>query len=190
MKKFIVALVLLFCSSTSFAAGLDLALSNESANLALLFNPPGASVNNSQVTVGALFNDLDDLVFYGSIMALGSGQQDENYYSLGAGLKLYGGDLDIDQSVGALAIGARAGFYILRNPVNPVDVQIEGFFAPGITSGADTESLMEFSSRLQVEIVRSARAYVGYRLLKIDTKDFGKVEVDDNIHIGISIDFY
>ncbi|MCB1756669.1 MAG: hypothetical protein KDJ38_14195, partial [Gammaproteobacteria bacterium] len=168
MKKTLAALVLLFCSSTSFAAGLDLALSNESANLALLFNPPGASVNNSQISVGALFNDLDDLVFYGSIMALGPGKYEENYYSLGAGVKLYGGDLDIDQSVGALAIGARAGFYILPHPVNPVDVVVEGFFAPGITSASDTEKLWEFAGRLQVEIVRSARAYVGYRLMKID----------------------
>ncbi len=190
MKKIFSALVLIACTSTSYAAGLDLALSDESANIALLFNPPGASVNNAQISVGGLFNDLDDLVVYGSLLALGPGKYDEQYYTLGAGVKLYGGSLDIDQDIGALAIGARAGFYIYPHPVNPVDIVLEGYFAPGITSFGDTEKLWEFSGRLQVEIVRSARAYLGYRLMEVETSDFDEIEVDDNIHLGISIDFY
>jgi hypothetical protein len=198
MKKTIAAFVLLAstlaCNAVA-AAGLDLALSNETANLAVLFNPSTSSVNNSQISVGGVINDVDDIIFYGSIMAQGPGQYGDTYYSLGAGVKLYGGHLDggddgSDQTIGALAIGGRAGFYILRHPINPVDVEFEAFFAPGITSTGDTEKLWEFTGKLRVEIVRSARAYLGYRLLKVDTKDNGKLEIDDNIHLGISIDFY
>lgn len=189
MKKILSALVLLFSSSMSHAAGLDLALSNESANLAVLFNPPG-TVSNSEMSVGALFNDYKDLVMYASIMATGPGQYNDDYYTLGAGIKIYAGSLDNEQSIGALAIGGRFGVYLFTHPVNPVDFVFEGFYAPGITSTGDTESLMEISARLRVEIVRSARAYLGYRLMKADTDEFDNVEIDDNVHIGISIDFY
>ncbi len=189
MKKILSALVLLISSSMSHAAGLDLALSNESANLSLLFNAPG-TVNSSQMSLGAIFNDYDDLVMYASVMATGPSQYNEDYYSLGAGLKVYAGSLDSDQSIGALAIGGRFGVVLFAHPVNPVDFVFEGFYAPGITSTGDTESMMEVSGHLALEIVRSARAYVGYRLMKADTKDFDNVEIDDNVHIGISIDFY
>ncbi len=188
MKKLIAALAFLVGSSGVNAAGLDLALSNETANLSFLFNPPGTA---SQVGVGAMFNDADDLILYGTIMAMGPRKYEDKFVSLGAGVKIYGGDLDdLDQTVGALAIGGRVGLPIVRNTVNPVDTVFEGYFAPGITSTGDTEKLWEFSGRLQVEILPSARAYLGYRLVKVDTEDFGKVEIDDNIHLGISIDFY
>ncbi|HBR96420.1 MAG TPA: hypothetical protein DD979_03460 [Gammaproteobacteria bacterium] len=191
MKKLLAALTLFVASFTANGAGLDLALSDETANLALLFNPGGDAVSNSQISLGAMFNDLDDLVFYGTLMALGASKYEEKYLSLGAGVRIYAGDLDeLDHTVGALAIGGRAGIYVLPHPVNPVDVVLEGFFAPGITSTGDTEKMWEYSARLQVEVVRSARAYLGFRQVRVDVDDVGKVDVDDNFHLGISIDFY
>ena len=50
--------------------------------------------------------------------------------------------------------------------------------------------MWEYSARLQVEVVRSARAYLGFRQVRVDVDDVGKVDVDDNFHLGISIDFY
>ncbi len=189
MKKILVAVMLIVGSTMGNAAGLDLALSDETANLQLLINPYGIAAGNSEVAIGGLINDEDDVLFFASVMARGPRQSNSAFYSLGAGMKIYGGNLDLDQSIGALAIGARIGILIVPHPVNPVDLVVEGFFAPSITSAGDTEKLWEISTKLQLEIVPAARAYLGYRLVKVDTKDFGKVELDDNLHIGINISF-
>ncbi len=183
------AFVLCLCASTSHSAGLDLALSDESANLQLLINPYGLASGNSEIAIGGLINDVDDVLFFASIMARGPRQSNNAFYALGAGMKIYGGNLDIDQSVGALAIGARIGILVVPHRVNPVDFVIEGFFAPSITSASDTEKLWEVSGKFQLEIVPAARVYLGYRLVKMDTKEYGKVELDDNIHLGINISF-
>ena len=191
MKKLIAASVLLFASTGVFAGGLDLALSDETANLAFLFNPPGVEVSHAQVGIGVLYNDADDLLFHASVLALGPGRYDGRFFRLGAGVKIYAGDLDgLDETIGALAIGGRLGIPIVRDNANPVDAVVEGYFAPGITSAGDTESLMEWAARIQVEIVPSARAYLGYRFVEADVEDIGDVEIDDNFHVGISIDFY
>lgn len=192
MKKILAALCLLGAVNQAQAAtaGLDLALSNESANLGIEFTPWGALAASSVANVGALYNERDDLVFYGTMMARGNREVDRNYVTLGAGLKVYAGDVDeLDQSVGALAIGGELGLVLVPS-ANPIDLLFQGFVAPSITTFGDTEKLMEFSAKLRVEIVHSARAYVGYRLLQIDTEDYDDIEIDDNIHVGINIDFY
>ena len=189
MKKLLAGLALFVCASFSHGAGLDLALSDESANLQLLINPYGLASGNSEIAVGGLVNDVDDVLFFGSIMARGPRQSETAFYALGAGMKIYGGNLEVDQSIGALAIGARVGILVVPHRVNPVDFVVEGYFAPSITSAGDTEKLWEIAGKFQLEIVPSARVYLGYRLIKADTKDFGKVELDDNIHLGINISF-
>ncbi len=189
MKKLLLAIILFVCVSTTQAAGLDLALSDESANLQLLINPYGLASGNSEIAMGGLINDVDDVLFFASIMARGPRQSETAFYTLGAGIKIYGGNLDLDQSIGALAIGARVGILVVPHRINPVDFVVEGYFAPKITSAGDTEKLWEISGKFQLEIVPSARVYLGYRLIKADTKDFGKVELDDNVHLGLNISF-
>ncbi|MDO6460872.1 YfaZ family outer membrane protein [Granulosicoccaceae sp. 1_MG-2023] len=192
MKKILAALFLLAAANHAQAAtaSLDLALSNESANLAVDFTPPGAVAASTVANLGGIYNENHDLIFFGTLMARGSREFDRNYVTLGAGLKAYGGSVDeLDQSVGALAIGGELGVVLVPS-ANPIDMLLQGFVAPSITTFGDTEKLVEFSAKLRVEIVRSARAYVGYRLMQVDTEDYDDIEIDDNIHVGINIDFY
>jgi len=196
MRK-LIATFLLFASVAQLqAAGLDLANSAETATFQVLGNPYGLAQQTSEIAVGGLINEADDLLFFASVMARGPRQSEAAQYTLGAGMKIYAGSLDLviddkteSQSVGALAIGAKVSILVLPHKVNPIDFVLEGFFAPSITSAGDAEKLWEFGGRFQVEVVPSARGYLGYRLIKVDITDHGKVKVDDNIHVGLSIDF-
>ena len=95
---------------------------------------------------------------------------------------------EADTDVGALAIGGGIKF---RNPrkYNPIDLKIEGFFTPGITTFGDTNSVLEINTLLSVEIVPAAKAYIGYRLLEVENDSNETLELDDNIHFGFSLQF-
>ena len=187
----------LLSTTGAHASGFDLSLSNETANLEFLApvrkftrgNRGGQLQSTGQVSVGFLYNDLDDIVLHGKLVAVGNQTTTRVPYQLEFGVKAYGGNVsDTDTNIGALAIG---GGIKIQNPArfNPIDLKIEGFFTPGITTFGDTDSLLEIGARLSLEIVPAAKAFVGYRLLEVENEDAVTLELDDNIHFGVNIVF-
>jgi len=184
-------------STGAHASGFDLSLSNETANLEFLApvrkftrgNRGGQLQSTGQVSVGFLYNDLDDIVLHGKLVAVGNQTTTRVPYQLEFGVKAYGGNVsDTDTNIGALAIG---GGIKIQNPArfNPIDLKIEGFFTPGITTFGDTDSLLEIGARLSLEVVPAAKAFIGYRLLEVENEDAVTLELDDNIHFGVNIVF-
>lgn len=200
-----VGLAMLVCSvamnGTARAEGLDLALSNETANLNLILNPfsPRAerstrsplrvAPRGSELTLGAFVNEIGDSLLHATIMARGVNISNGTQYKLGAGMKVIGGDLEIDEKVSALALGFQASVLLGYADTNPLDFTVEAFFAPGITSFSDAEQFSELAARLQVEVIGQARAYLGYRRITFDTNDFGEQRLDRGIHLGLNITF-
>jgi len=169
MKRILIAALLLLVPVFSWARGLDLALSDETAYLNYYFNydplyqgSPGERDGGSVVSAGVFSVDLDDRF---------------PDASLG------------NETVGALALGFQAGLLLRPAPYNPVDLSFEGFYSPSITSFADAEGFGEISARLQVEITTRARAFIGYRRMRFDIGDIDNVAVDRSAHIGLSITF-
>lgn len=200
------SLVLLCCSiivsGTSRAEGLDLALSNETANLNLILNPfsPRAlrssrsplrvAPRGSELSIGAFVNEIGDSLLHATLMARGVNISNGTQYKLGAGMKAIGGDLEeVDEKVSALALGFQASVLLGYADTNPLDFTVEAFFAPGITSFSDAEQFSELAARLQVEVIGQARAYLGYRRISFDTNDFGEQRLDRGIHLGLNITF-
>ncbi len=197
--------VLIACSvvlaGTARAEGLDLALSNETANLNLILNPFSpralrssrnplrAAPRGSELSIGAFVNEIGDNLLHATILARGVNIANGTQYKLGAGMKVIGGDLEIDEKVSALALGFQASVLLGYADTNPIDFTVEGFFAPGITSFSDAEQFSEIAARLQVEVIGQARAYLGYRRISFDTNDFGEQQLDRGIHLGLNITF-
>lgn len=192
---------LLMVNGNARAEGLDLALSHETANLYLILNPfsPRSGLQNggalriaprgSELAVGAFINETGDSLLHATIMARGVNISNGTQYKLGAGMKVIGGDLEIDEKVSALALGFQASILLGYADTNPLDFTVEGFFAPGITSFSDAEQFSEIAARLQVEVIGQARAYLGYRRITFDTNDFGEQRLDRGIHLGLNITF-
>ena len=180
------------------AGGIDLALSNETANLALLLNPHRFRTGNgAELTLGGFISEDDDRLVHASLMAKGKQRTRTSMYSLAAGVKAIGGDVAIeservlpgaedDERVGALALGFEFGI-INASPRNPVEFKLGAFFAPSISSFSDAEEFSEFTARLQIEVIPTASAYVGYRRMGFDTNDYDDVRLDRSVHIGLEI---
>jgi len=193
MKRVIVGLLALLGCSLTHAGGLDLSLSRETANLSVLLNPGSRYIPNSgggsDFSVGAFTNEAGDNLAFGMLMVRGVRQSDTAQYKLGAGVKVIAGDLDIEESVGALALGFQTSVLLVSSAYNPVDFVVGGFYAPSISSFNDAESYLEYSARFQVEVIPQARAFIGYRRLEFDTNDFSELSVDRSVHIGLSLNF-
>ncbi len=198
MRKLLPVIVLGFLLSTSTsAAGLDLSLSNESANIEYLSpvrtftrgKRGGQLESTGLVSLGFFYNELDDVVAHGKLIAVGTQTNTRVPYQLEFGVKAYVGEVkQNDTEVGALAVG---GGIKIQNPAryNPIDLKIEAFFTPGITTFGDTDSLLEIAARLSLEIVPAAQAFVGYRLFEVEDDSHVTLELDDNVHMGIRLQF-
>ena len=183
------------------AAGIDLSLSNETANLAILINPRQLyEGSGSELAIGGFVSEDDDRLLHVSLMARGYRPTAQSGYALAAGIKVVGGDVAVEpervvaggedsERVGAVALGLQADFPVFGSPRNPVDFGLEAFFAPSIASFSDAEQFSEFGLRLQIEIIPTAHAYVGYRRMGFDTNDYDDLRLDRGVHVGLKITF-
>lgn len=185
----VVALLGAFYTSSAHATGADLSLSNESANIEV-FGPMEAIIERGGLaSFGVLYNDLDDLIGHLKLVAVGTQINTRVPYQLSFGMKGYFGEIsDPSVEVGALSIG---GSINIQYPFgyNPIDLNVEAFFTPGITTFGDTESVVEINTRLSIEIVPQAKAFVGYRMFDLEDDNNVNWELDDNVHFGIRLQF-
>lgn len=198
MRTLLPVIVLgLLLSTSTRASGLDLSLSNETANIEYLSpvrkltrGVGGRQLESTGLfTAGLFYNELDDVVVHAKLIAVGNQTKTRVPYQLEFGVKAYAGEVkEDDTSVGALAVG---GGIKIQNPArfNPIDLKIEAFFTPGITTFGDTDSLLEIGARVSLEIVPAAKAFLGYRLLEVENDSHATLELDDNLHLGIRLQF-
>ncbi len=205
MKKLLASAALLIAVGPVWAGGVDLALSNETANLNVTLNrdPFYAEQGRTQdggaeIAVGGFISEVGDKLVHATLLARGTRQTVKSQYQISAGMKLVGGRVEVgddrdnssdSETVGALALGFQVGFLLHPSEQNPVELSVEGFFAPNITSFSDAERYGEISVKLQVEIMPRARAYIGYRRMRFDTNDYENIQLDRSAHVGLNISF-
>lgn len=205
MKKALAGLVLLAAApamapTPARATGVDLALGNTAASIAVLFNPyQFYAGGGSELALGAFTNEAGDRLAHATLLARGYRRSGNSQYSLGAGIKAVYGDLEIgddlviddedSEQVGALALGVQAGVLLSSSRSTPVEFIGEAFLAPSIASFTDAERYLELAARLQIEVIPQARVYLGYRRLTIDTNDYDSLNIDSGFHVGLKVTF-
>ncbi len=202
MKILAAAVTLLLAPTALWAGALDLSLSDESANVSYVFNNDPLNPERlparggSELSAGIFFNEDESRIVHGTLLARGYRQTSTTQYQVSAGMRLLGGEVNVDgrgasddESVGALALGFQAGLLLRSADYNPVELTFEGFYAPSITSFSDAERYGHISVRLQMEIIPRASAYIGYRRIRIDTNDFDDLTLDRSAHVGLVISF-
>jgi len=193
----VIAVTCLLFTGKAQAVGFDLSLSNETANFESLApvrtltraSRGGQLESTGLVTLGFFYNELDDAVGHAKLVAVGAQTNTKIPYQLEVGVKAFGGKVkEQDTDIGAVAVG---GAIKVQFPsrYNPIDFKVEAFFTPGITTFGDTDSLLEIASRVSIEIVPAAQAFVGYRLLEVENDSALTLELDDNIHFGMRLQF-
>jgi len=200
MKKVLVGMSVLLASFGVNASGLDIALSNETANFSILLNPPYhfSDGGGSELAFGGFVSEQGDRLGHISLIARGYRYSNGTSYSLGTGMKAIAGDIAIpelandpetEEAVGAVALGFQFGVLLASSQHNPVELALEAYHAPSITSFSDAERYTEFGGRLQIDVIPQARAYIGYRRMRFDTNDYRDVRLDRSMHIGVKLTF-
>ncbi len=169
------------------AVDLDLALSSQSGAAELIVDSSSVATGGADILVGMLFNENNDVVGRAALMVRGAAVAGQPY-NLGLGAALYYAGIDNpSKSVGALALGFSAKYLFPGN--TPVTLGADFFYAPDITTFSDGDSLADFRIRIEANVLPSAVAFMGYRLMTTDLIGAPTHDIDDNIHVGIRISF-
>ena len=190
-KRLALVTVCIFTGSAAYAEGLDISLGSDTAQIVYLFDSDAQiGIGGSDLGVGVFFNENDDYLLNGSIVVTGNSTGRNRALQLGAGAKLYAGELDIPQedTVGAVAIGGKVSYVFPSS--TPMAITGEIFYAPDITSFGDNENLTEFNIHFDIEIAPTTRFYIGYRNLEVELTDSNvDYELDDSGHVGVRFSF-
>jgi hypothetical protein len=193
LKRVLPFFLLALFSSHSHAAGLDISLGSETAQITFLTQSATFGYGGADIGIGLFANEDDDVFVTGSILVSGSGTGDVRALQFGVGGKLYGGRIDMPAPTdslygGALAIGGQLRYVFPAS--TPFAVLAEVFWAPSVTSFSDFDRLLDARVALELEVTPSARAYVDYRLFQVEldpnSQDY---DVDDGAHIGVRFAF-
>ncbi|MDQ7015697.1 MAG: YfaZ family outer membrane protein [Gammaproteobacteria bacterium] len=187
LKRVIFTVSLLTCTAVS-ASSLDISLSSKTANFQFLSDASALGSGGADIGVGVFYDDSSNYMANANILVLGHPASERLPVQLGVGAKAYVASLDgSDESVAAVGLGGMAR-YVVPAEI-PVALSLEAYFAPAITSFGDTEEVVQIDARVEVNVMPSARAYLGYRYLNTRLKLAGDVTLDDRLHVGIRLNF-
>lgn len=184
--------------STAFnaaqAAGLDLSLGNKTAQFVYMFDSNSQiGIGGADLGAGIFFNEQDDYLLNFSALVMGHAAGRNRALQLGAGAKVYAGQLDNPpipnrDSVASVAVGGKISYIFPASM--PMALSAELFYAPNITSFGDNERLTEFLVRLELEVAPTTRFYVGYRDLEARFENTNiDYKLDDHAHVGVRFSF-
>ena len=187
MKRWIGAAVLGVCSSTgAHAAGFDVSLGNETAYFRYLTDTASMGYGGADVGFGLFYNDNEDAMLTANFLVTGSpGPNAPLQYGIGA--KGYYTDLDSGTDASAIGLGGQVRYLLPTR--TQIGLTAEAYYAPEITSFSDAESFTEFTPRVEVEVMPSAMAYVGYRWIEADIEGGADEELSDEVVFGIRLQF-
>ena len=166
----------------------EAALSQDTAQFTFRSDSSLIGWGGADLALGFFYNDESDVIGTGSLVQMRQPAEDTPL-TFGVGIKAYLGHLDdVDQDVAAFAVGGEVRYTIPGTM--PMAVYARGFYAPEITSFADTEEVVDITIRYQIEILPQTIGFIGIRRLEFDTDDKGSYDADDdNVHIGVRLTF-
>lgn len=182
------AAVLLAGSAAVQAAGVEVMLSNETAQFTGFTDASATGYGGVEFEGGLFLNEDDDWAAHLGFMVQGA-PRSQQPFSFSVGAKAYYLDFDAeDADAQALAIGGGAAYHFPGT--TPMSLGAQIFYAPDITTGGDADRLVDASLRFAVEVVPGTSGFVGYRLLEAGAEHGGDdYELDENLHIGLRVTF-
>lgn len=166
--------------------GMDLSLSNDTANVGL-YSLRESAQELTNLGVNYFFNrDGDKFAdIFGSISRKGMANN-ENLELGVAGKVFYADDHSSNNSGYGVMLGVN-GRYWLPTEL-PMAVGGDWLYAPPITSFSKVKNATQADVRLEARILPSAVAYVGYRSLSVEF-DKHTQHMDSSVNLGVNIAF-
>ncbi|MES1943636.1 YfaZ family protein [Salinisphaera sp. PC39] len=188
-QRILIAAALAGTAGHAAAMDLDLSLSDETAEIGVVGNPQTGASDRAEAGAALFFTDDSDFVGSGFWHITGRLREGFEPLKFGAGVKVYGADLDAaDTTVGALALGGSLR-YDIPNLQVPLAATVQGHMAPDITTTGRGDGMTELVGRVEARFARTASAYVGYRYLRFDVEHARDARLDTNFHVGLRMQF-
>lgn len=188
MKKFFAVLTASFMATGLAQAGeLDLYLSNKSIQAGYSMDTGKIGYGGGNLIFGGFYNNDNDLQGNLGLVVTGTPTSD---MPLTYGLGVMGYLTSIDEpsnNVQAVTLGGLIKYHIPNR--TPMAIGGKLFYAPEITTFGDGENFVDGSIDFEVEVLPSATAYVGYRAVRTDLKDYGNYDIEDRFHVGVRLIF-
>lgn len=183
-NRIILFLIGFFLSSGAAASELGLNLSDEALELDYSATP---TAGGAMLGAGLIRQEDDNLIGDLSLHLVDNAGSETQPVQVGLGGKLVLIDTEVP-SGGALAIGAFGRFNL--STANRLAIAGAIHYAPEVTTFSDVEEYMEYSLRIEYEVLRNASIYLGYRRVRADfdiTTD--SVTLDRGLHFGMHFRF-
>jgi len=180
--------LLLFVASTSAVAkNFELNLGEHSAQAKYNSAVGGTNYGRSELIVGALYNDKEQAsVSELSLLVVDNAGARTPGLEIGIGPKVWFAKKDENTAV-AVAVGARLKYKIGMD--DRLFTRARFFYAPSIVSFSDANKMFEASAELGYEVLPTADAYFGYRVIEAEFPLKSDKFLDNSAYFGIRIQF-
>ena len=184
----IVSILIFGISSTVNAGDVELAVGEEAIDVNVSMRSDLFESDKNDLQFGVFFNKEPDIVVSGGLMVPDLlSDMLPNMLSLTVGGKAYFARFTGNNESFSLAPGVGARLTI---PLGiPMHLACSFFYSPEILIFGDTKRMSDFTARYEIEIYKQATVFIGYRRLRYDLENSGKLDVDDDFHIGVRIKF-
>lgn len=98
--------------------------------------------------------------------------------------------VNLDNGIDGTAVGLGGAVTFSVPQVQPLSVQLEGYFAPSVLAFGDLDRNVDISVRALYRILINGSVYFGYRRASVDLETSfinGDVTVDESLHLGIQL---
>jgi len=179
---------LLYSASALAAGSIDVDLSNDAVNLAVL-----TSVTDTKLLAGGSFLHHEDNgeMISGSVLVAGKSKASLGQQTTGLGAKAVVFRVDgpgDDPKGGALALG---GFihHTFEN-ADLLSVRGDFYYGPSVVNFGDSDRYLEYSVRVEYALLENANVYLGYRKIDLELdNNLGSGDLEKGAHLGINLQF-
>lgn len=188
--RLLVLLALFLSVNVAFADSINVELSGKSARFAYASELSGSQYGPMDMEFSGFFNEDNDSMFTAGFLIRNDTLDSPLVISIGT--RAYYADAGnapgaTNVKVAALTIGGEI-IYIPAN-LKGIGFGAHLFVAPEIVTFMDADGFMEYGARIEYEITRQSRIYVGYSKAKIDLQTGGSVTLQGEVYVGIGMRF-
>lgn len=179
--RYFTGLLVVAFSGTTFAASLDIGLSDSSARFR--YNTPmgGTTLGRADVLAGFLYNDDDKYMLEAGVLVVDAVGTKTPGLEMGVGPKFYYIDTPDGTSV-AMGLGGQARYKMPQIP--RYFFSGDAYYAPNVVSFGDAKNTLELALYANYELLPTADVYLGYHNIMVEF-DAGRQSVDETLMFGL-----
>ncbi|MDH5392421.1 MAG: hypothetical protein OEY11_04445 [Gammaproteobacteria bacterium] len=187
-KNFLAAMCLMLASFGASATGFDFRVADQSAEIFYLYKSSSFGYGGSDVGWSYYFNEADDYMVSASLLVSANGAGGQRALQFGVGVKAFVATLGAaNVEGGGLGLGGLVRYVFSSS--TPVALLFEAYAVPSVTGFGDASDFTEARFAIEAEVSPSARAYIGYRSMKLVDETSIEYKLDDAMNFGIRISF-